>query len=112
RKLCVYARVCCQDDSGRRAESHRALRQRGACRLPQQVAVPFMQLLLDAAYATAVFTLVSLGLFVIMGLMNIINLAHASFMALSVYSLLTAIDRGMGFLPAAALALSATLVVG
>lgn len=71
-----------------------------------------MQLLLDAAYATAVFTLVSLGLFVILGLMNIINLAHASFMALAVYSLLAALDRGLGFLPAAAVALCATFVVG
>jgi branched-chain amino acid transport system permease protein len=71
-----------------------------------------MQLLFDAAYAMAVFTLASLGLFVILGLMNIINLAHASFMALSVYSLLTAIGRGVGFLLAAAVALCATLLVG
>jgi urea transport system permease protein len=55
-------------------------------------------LLLDASNAVAVLMLVSLGLAIIFGLMNVINMAHGEFLMLGAYAVLVLEDAGAPFL--------------
>jgi branched-chain amino acid transport system permease protein/urea transport system permease protein len=60
--------------------------------------------LLDTSNAVLVLMLVSLGLAIIFGLMNVINMAHGEFLMLGAYSLMSLTASGMPFWPALALA--------
>jgi branched-chain amino acid transport system permease protein/urea transport system permease protein len=53
--------------------------------------------LLDSSNAILVLMLVSLGLAVIFGLMNVINMAHGEFLILGAYSLMTLRNAGLPF---------------
>jgi urea transport system permease protein len=56
-----------------------------------------MILLLDTSNAVLVLMLVSLGLAIIFGLMNVINMAHGEFLMLGAYALLTLERTGLPF---------------
>lgn len=71
-----------------------------------------MNLLFDIVLAAGTLLLVAIGLQLILGLMNIVNLAHTGFMAVSVYVLVTLTERGLGFWPAVVVAIAATALVG
>lgn len=71
-----------------------------------------MGLSFDAVFSVSVFMLVSVGLFVILGLMNIVNLAHSAFMAVAVYAELYFLRSGSSFWIAAGAAIGVTTVLG
>jgi branched-subunit amino acid ABC-type transport system permease component len=71
-----------------------------------------MNLLFDIVLTSGTLLLVAIGLQLILGLMNIVNLAHTGFMAVSVYVVVSLTERGWGFWPAVAAALVASAVVG
>ena len=71
-----------------------------------------MNLLFDIVLTSGTLLLVAIGLQLILGLMNIVNLAHTGFMAVSVYVVVSLTERGLGFWPAVAAALVAAGVVG
>ena len=54
-------------------------------------------MLLDILSATAILVLVVLGLALILGLMDVINLAHTGLMAVGVYAAISATQAGLGF---------------
>jgi urea transport system permease protein len=56
-----------------------------------------MILILDTSNAVLVLMLVSLGLAIIFGLMNVINMAHGEFLMLGAYALLTLDRAGLPF---------------
>jgi len=56
-----------------------------------------MILILDTSNAVLVLMLVSLGLAIIFGLMNVINMAHGEFLMLGAYALLTLEGAGLPF---------------
>ncbi|MCX5494952.1 branched-chain amino acid ABC transporter permease [Kaistia dalseonensis] len=60
--------------------------------------------LLDSSNAVLVLMLVSLGLAIIFGLMNVINMAHGEFLMLGCYALLALTEAGLPFFLALALA--------
>jgi urea transport system permease protein len=60
--------------------------------------------LLDTSNAVLVLMLVSLGLAIIFGLMNVINMAHGEFLMLGAYGLMWLVEAGLPFWPALALA--------
>lgn len=66
-----------------------------------------MTLLLDVIAAVAVLIIVVLGLAVVLGVLDVINLAHTGFMAVGVYAAVTATKHGLPFW---ASAVAATLV--
>jgi branched-chain amino acid transport system permease protein len=68
-----------------------------------------MNLILDLGVTTATLLLVIIGLGIILGLMDIINLAHAGLMAVGVYAALVFAGWGWSFLPAV---IGATIVTG
>lgn len=57
------------------------------------------------------FLLAALGMLVILGLMNIINLAHTGFMAIGAYAALASLQAGSGYLVATAVAIFATAAI-
>lgn len=59
-----------------------------------------MNLILDLGVTTATLLLVIIGLGIILGLMDVINLAHAGLMAVGVYAALVFAGFGFSFLPA------------
>src|SRR4051812_48749823 len=61
-------------------------------------------LLLDTSNAILVLMLVSLGLAIIFGLMNVINMAHGEFLMLGAYAMLSLTRLGLPFLSGLALA--------
>lgn len=65
--------------------------------------------ILDASNYTLILLLVALGLAIIFGLMNVINMAHGELLMLGAYSLVTAMDWGAPFWLALAIA---PIVVG
>lgn len=71
-----------------------------------------MNFVLDLVVLTATLTLVVVGLGVIFGLMNIVNLAHTGLMAVGVYILLSATKAGFGFWPGMAAAVVGTAAIG
>jgi branched-chain amino acid transport system permease protein len=68
-----------------------------------------MNLILDLGVTTATLLLVLIGLGIILGLMDIINLAHAGLMAVGVYAALVFAGWGLSFLPTV---IGATIVTG
>src|SRR3546814_15164673 len=54
-------------------------------------------LILDGANAVLILMLVALGLAIVFGLMNVINLAHGEFLMLGAYVVLTATKSGLPF---------------
>lgn len=68
--------------------------------------------LLDASNAMLVLMLVSLGLAIIFGLMNVINMAHGEFLMLGAYAVLAGTEMGLPFWIAVALAPLAAAAVG
>lgn len=71
-----------------------------------------MNLVLDLVVTTATLLLVIIGLGIILGLMNIINLAHAGLMAVGVYAALVLAGLGWSFLPAVIGATLVTAAIG
>lgn len=71
-----------------------------------------MSLFLDFVANGATLMLVTLGLAVVLGLMNVINLAHTGFMAVGVYAAVALVGIGWGFWPALAGATLFTGVIG
>src|SRR5690606_28085373 len=71
-----------------------------------------LALLLDALNYTSVLLLVSIGLVIVFGLMQVINLAHGEFFLLGAYSVLVAQNFGLPFWIALPLAFAAVSVVG
>jgi branched-subunit amino acid ABC-type transport system permease component len=71
-----------------------------------------MNLLLDLGVTTATLLLVLIGLGIILGLMDIINLAHAGLMAVGVYAALVLAGLGWSFLPAVIGATVVTAAIG
>ncbi len=71
-----------------------------------------MNLVLDLVVTTATLLLVIVGLGIILGLMNIINLAHAGLMAVGVYTALVLAGLGWSFLPAVIGATLVTAAIG
>ena len=71
-----------------------------------------MDLILDTTVTTATLMLVVIGLGVILGLMNVINLAHSGLMAIAVYAAVTFSQYGMGFWLSTALATLVTVIFG
>ncbi|HEY5208183.1 MAG TPA: branched-chain amino acid ABC transporter permease [Stellaceae bacterium] len=71
-----------------------------------------MNLVLDLGVTTATLLLVIIGLGIILGLMKIINLAHAGLMAVGVYAAVVLAGFGFGFLPAVLGATLVTALVG
>jgi branched-chain amino acid transport system permease protein/urea transport system permease protein len=69
-------------------------------------------LLLDASNAMLVLMLVSLGLAIIFGLMNVINMAHGEFLMLGAYAAMSLSGLGLPFLAALALAPLLVAAVG
>lgn len=69
-------------------------------------------LLLDSLNYTSVLLLVSIGLVIIFGLMQVINLAHGEFFLLGAYSVLVAQNYGLSFWVALPLAFIAVSLVG
>ncbi|MBN9011154.1 MAG: branched-chain amino acid ABC transporter permease, partial [Rhizobiales bacterium] len=54
-------------------------------------------ILLDGSNAILVLMLVSLGLAIIFGLMNVLNMAHGGFLMLGCYSVMELKSRGLPF---------------
>ena len=71
-----------------------------------------MNLVLDLGVTTATLLLVIIGLGIILGLMDVINLAHAGLMAVGVYAALVLAGFGFSFLPAVLGATLVTAVIG
>ncbi|HXE17865.1 MAG TPA: branched-chain amino acid ABC transporter permease [Stellaceae bacterium] len=71
-----------------------------------------MNLILDLGVTTATLLLVILGLGIILGLMDVINLAHAGLMAAGVYMALLFASLGSGFAAAVIGATVATAIIG
>jgi len=71
-----------------------------------------MYLFLDLVVTISVMTLVALGLAIILGLMNVINLAHAGLMAVGVYGVIALQREGFGFWSAVALSTAFSAVLG
>lgn len=69
-------------------------------------------ILLDCSNAILVLTLVSLGLAIIFGLMNVINMAHGEFLMLGGYSVMELHNRGLPFFIALALSPVIVALVG
>ena len=69
-------------------------------------------LLLDSLNYTSVLLLVSIGLVIVFGLMQVINLAHGEFFLLGAYSVLVAQNLGLPFWVALPLAFAAVSIVG
>src|SRR3546814_11231206 len=69
-------------------------------------------LILDGANAVLILMLVALGLAIVFGLMNVINLAHGDFLMLGAYVVLTATKSGMPFWAGVLLAPLAVGLVG
>jgi urea transport system permease protein len=69
-------------------------------------------ILLDASNAILVLMLVSLGLAIIFGLMNVINMAHGEFLMLGAYSVMELSNLGLPFFIALALAPAIVAAVG
>ena len=69
-------------------------------------------LFLDGANAVLVLMLVALGLAIVFGLMNVINLAHGEFLMLGAYVVLAAGQAGLPFWAGLALAPAAVGLVG
>ena len=69
-------------------------------------------LFLDGANAVLVLMLVALGLAIVFGLMNVINLAHGEFLMLGAYVVLAAGKAGLPFWAGLALAPAAVGLVG
>ena len=53
--------------------------------------------LLDSSNAMLVLMLVSLGLAIVFGLMNVINMAHGEFLMLGAYALMSLTGHGLPF---------------
>lgn len=68
--------------------------------------------LLDASNAVLVLALVSLGLAIIFGLMNVINMAHGEFLMIGAYTVLALTVAGVPFVLAVAAAPLAAAAVG
>src|SRR5579871_6779038 len=71
-----------------------------------------MSLTLDLLVAIATLVLVVTGLFLIFGLLHVINLANAGLMAIGVYAELSFRGHGISFWPSVVLAALATGAVG
>jgi branched-chain amino acid transport system permease protein len=71
-----------------------------------------MDLILDTTVTTATLMLVVIGLGVILGLMNVINLAHSGMMAIAVYAAVSFNQLGYGFWLSTALATLITVLFG
>ncbi len=71
-----------------------------------------MCLTLDTLVAIATLVLVVTGLFLIFGLLHVINLANAGLMAVGVYAELSFRGHGVGFWPSLVLAAIVTGLVG
>ncbi|MGH6989064.1 MAG: branched-chain amino acid ABC transporter permease [Stellaceae bacterium] len=71
-----------------------------------------MDFVLDLAVTTASLLLVIIGLGIILGLMDVINLAHAGLMAVGVYATLVFAQMGAGFVVAVIAATIVTAVIG
>jgi branched-chain amino acid transport system permease protein len=56
-----------------------------------------MQLALDVVSAIGILVIVVLGLAVVLGVLDVINLAHTGFMAVGVYTAVTATEHGWSF---------------
>lgn len=69
-------------------------------------------LVLDGANAVLILMLVALGLAIVFGLMNVINLAHGEFLMLGAYAVLAADGAGLPFWLGLALAPAAVGLVG
>jgi urea transport system permease protein len=69
-------------------------------------------MLLDSSNAILVLMLVSLGLAIIFGLMNVINMAHGEFLMLGAYSVMQLTRLGLPFFVAFALAPVVVSVIG
>jgi branched-subunit amino acid ABC-type transport system permease component len=63
-----------------------------------------MQLALDVVSAIGILVIVVLGLAVVLGVLDVINLAHTGFMAVGVYAAVTATEHGWSFWAAVAAA--------
>jgi urea transport system permease protein len=72
----------------------------------------FAILLLDASNAILVLMLVSLGLAIIFGLMNVINMAHGEFLMLGAYGVLALTGIGLPFIAALLLAPFGVAAIG
>lgn len=68
--------------------------------------------ILDSTNAILVLMLVSLGLAIIFGLMNVINMAHGEFLMLGCYAMMELTRAGLPFFLALALAPFAVAVIG
>ncbi len=71
-----------------------------------------MSLTLDVLFGVGSLMLVCYGLFLIFGLLHVINLAHAGLMAVGVYAQVSLRDHGVPFWPAVLLAACVAAVVG
>ena len=71
-----------------------------------------MNLILDLAVTISALLLVLIGLGIILGLMDVINLAHAGLMAVGVYAALVFAGMGSGFLLAVIAATIVTALIG
>ncbi len=69
-------------------------------------------ILLDSSNAILVLMLVSLGLAIIFGLMNVINMAHGEFLMLGCYSVMELKNLGLPFFVALALSPIVVAVIG
>lgn len=71
-----------------------------------------MTIILDSLTASATLLIVILGLTLVLGVLEVINLAHAGFMAVGVYLTYALLGRGMDFFLACVLAALGTAVLG
>ncbi len=71
-----------------------------------------MSLTLDVLFGVGSLTLVVVGLFLIFGLLHVINLAHAGLMAVGVYAQVSFRDHGIPFWPAVLLSALVAGAVG
>ncbi|MFO1123209.1 MAG: branched-chain amino acid ABC transporter permease [Hyphomicrobiales bacterium] len=69
-------------------------------------------MILDSSNAVLVLMLVSLGLAIIFGLMNVINMAHGEFLMLGCYAVMELSTRGLPFFLALALAPLVVAMIG
>jgi branched-chain amino acid transport system permease protein len=71
-----------------------------------------MSLTLDTLVAIATLVLVVMGLFLIFGLLHVVNLAHTGLMVVGVYAEVSFRGHGIGFWPSLVLAALVTAAVG
>lgn len=71
-----------------------------------------MTLVLDSLTASATLLIVVIGLTMVLGVLEVINLAHAGFMAVGVYTTFALLDHGVEFFLACIIAGAVTGLVG